>query len=99
MTMPSSDWHLDKKVPISIVIALFLNVIFGVWYASKLDSRIAFLEVDHARTLRVIDKTDDVSKDNNNRLIRVEDKLDTIAATVKELGERVDPFPKVPEGH
>lgn len=32
--MPSENWHLDKKVPISLLIGLFIQTIVFVWWAS-----------------------------------------------------------------
>ena len=40
----SRRWHLDKKVPISIIAALFVQFLGGVWFMSKLESRIVALE-------------------------------------------------------
>lgn len=40
-----SRWHLDKKVPISIIIALFVQFLGGVWFMSKLEARVVALEV------------------------------------------------------
>lgn len=40
-----SRWHLDKKVPISIVVVLLLQGAGGLWFLSKLEGRIVALEV------------------------------------------------------
>lgn len=37
-------WHLDKKVPISIIVVLLAQIVGGLWFLSKLDSRIGALE-------------------------------------------------------
>lgn len=39
-----SRWHLDKKVPISIIAVLAMQFGGGVWFMSKLESRIVALE-------------------------------------------------------
>jgi len=36
----NSNWHLDKKVPIGLIITIGLQIFFGVWFAAKLDSRV-----------------------------------------------------------
>jgi hypothetical protein len=37
-------WHLDKKVPISIIAVLLVQLSGGVWFMSKLESRVVALE-------------------------------------------------------
>lgn len=40
----SRSWHLDRRVPIAIILTLAAQVAIGVWWASKLDSRVERLE-------------------------------------------------------
>lgn len=51
-------WHLDKKVPISIIVALFMNSLGGVWFMSRLESRVAYLETGHTAQERVDERQD-----------------------------------------
>ncbi len=39
-----SRWHLDKRVPIALIITMLLQGIGLVWYVSKIDSRVQTLE-------------------------------------------------------
>ena len=43
-TRDDNNWHLDKKVPITLIGVLAAQLASGVWFASKLDARIAALE-------------------------------------------------------
>jgi hypothetical protein len=38
------SWHLDKRVNISIIAALFFQACVGVWQVSKMDSRVGSAE-------------------------------------------------------
>ena len=40
----ADGWHLDKKVPISIILALFAQFGMGLWYAGRMENRIDHLE-------------------------------------------------------
>ena len=44
--MPEYDevWHLDRKVPIGIIAAILLQTIIILIWATKLDSRVDYLE-------------------------------------------------------
>ena len=48
MTVSSSFrptiWQVDRKVPLMMILALIVNAASGIWYASKLDSRVSNLE-------------------------------------------------------
>lgn len=38
------SWHLDKRIPIVIILGLLANFATVIWFASKLDSRIEIIE-------------------------------------------------------
>lgn len=74
-------WHLDKKVPIALIIAIMVQTGGALWWTSKLDSRIETVERhvadtkdDAARLVRL-----EAFRDNlGNRLDRIEAKLDRL---------------------
>jgi hypothetical protein len=43
-----SGWHLDKRVPIAIVLAIFFQTAGIVWFAATLENRVAQLEASQA---------------------------------------------------
>lgn len=79
------QWHLDKRVPIGLMLGLAINLGLGIWYASKLDSRISFVEMDDAHTNTVVEKLREYGDANSTRLTRVEDHTDMILDIVKKL--------------
>ena len=50
--MPEQEWHLDKRVPIAMILALVLQVGAAVYWASKMESRI---EANTAR-IEIVDR-------------------------------------------
>ena len=44
----SNSWHLDKRIPITLVILIVMQTMGGFWWASKMDSRVGELEKDAA---------------------------------------------------
>jgi hypothetical protein len=79
-------WHLDKKVPISIIAAILFQFAGGLWFISKLDARIAALEalgVIQLSSQRDRDQTQDKQVADAIQLVRtqlerMDDKLDRI---------------------
>lgn len=47
-------WHLDKRVPLSIIFALVLQTIYFTVFITKLDSRVSVLEQSSIDTRKTI---------------------------------------------
>lgn len=43
-----SRWHLDKKVPIALIFAIFCQTVGVVWFGAQLATRVDRLEVTQA---------------------------------------------------
>ena len=78
----SEPWHLDKKVPIALIFALFVQTAGAFWWASAQDGRLIRLEekvaltaADGTRITRLEVMRDDLGR----RLDRIETKIDRIA--------------------
>lgn len=50
-TTPKEGWHLDKKVPVSIIFVLIAQFIGGVMFMQRLDGRVTTLEVSRSDAL------------------------------------------------
>ena len=76
-------WHLDKKVPISIIIALFFQTIsfiyVGTAWKTEIDFRITSLEKDSEER-----------KTQESRIVAVEQQIHFIAETVTRIDSRLD---------
>ena len=84
------QWHLDKKVPIALIIMIVLQIAGGVWMASKLDSRVANLEkidVAHERSIERLTLERDGIRD---RLTRLEESQKASFEILKGLDVKLD---------
>jgi len=76
------DWHLDKKVPISIIIALVLQtfgfVAIGSAWKAEVESRLA-----------VVEKQVDERKNQGDRLIVLEEQLRFIKESLTRIEVRL----------
>ena len=72
------DWHLDKKVPIALILMLLVQCGTFIWWASGLSERVNVLERDRAAaTVSAPVQAD--------RLTRVESKVETVQRDVTEI--------------
>jgi uncharacterized coiled-coil protein SlyX len=73
---PEKYWHLDKRVPIAIIVALFFQSASAFWFASNLSTRVEVLE------RRV---------DNQNRRIEVvDDAIHRLEVGLTSVGEKLN---------
>ena len=83
--IPPDHWTLDKKVPVAIIVVLVGQFLGGLWFISKLDSR---LEDQDKRLLKaeaqigVIDKD---AREAGGRLIRLEEKMSAMLAILQRV--------------
>lgn len=83
--LPESSWHLDKRVPLGLIIGLSINALCGIWYASKLDSRVEMLEARMIVLVTDVVKFRDAMDSGKERMIRLEEKLENILSELKRL--------------
>jgi hypothetical protein len=70
----ASRWHVDKRVPLALIITILAQTMAVIWGASNLWTRVSELE----RQMQV-------AAPNFERLIRLETKVDTIGGSVAEI--------------
>lgn len=78
-------WHLDKRVPISLIVTIiFQTIIFVFWFgnfSAKTDQRLEYLEItiqDRATSISRISSLETKVNINSSKLDRIEDKLDRV---------------------
>jgi hypothetical protein len=67
-------WHLDRRVPIALIMAIVVQTSGLVWWASSLSERVSSLE-----------KTRDATAPQADRLTRVEVKIENVQTTVERI--------------
>jgi hypothetical protein len=78
-----TDWHLDKRVPIAMVVAFFIQTITLVYVGSTwkadTDQRIAHLE-----------RSNEERKSQESRLVRVEERLGYMSDSQRRIETKID---------
>jgi flagellar basal body-associated protein FliL len=89
------EWHLDKNVPISIIVALLVYAGIAIWWGSQMQAQIQVVQKEQEKKAieekeRVIDSLMNNKIDNiraligpiNQTLVRLDVKLDSINENV-----------------
>ena len=85
--MPQTQWHLDKRVPVAIIVTIILNTGMGIWFAAKLDSRVTD---NTAKIGALATKSDEVYRTLNTLAVtmgRVDERLKSIKDTVDRISK------------
>ena len=91
--MLDSGWHLDKKVPITLIGSIIVQTFVFGWYAGTLNDRVARLEQTSPATVAEFSKLEEAREKTNLGLSQLQDsisamrdKLDAILDVVKRQG-------------
>ena len=68
------QWHLDKKVPIAIIVTMAVQVMFFAWWGGGFSNRVEQLE---RQMVAVVPQAE--------RIIRLETKVDAITGSLSEI--------------
>lgn len=85
-------WHLDKKVPISIILVIVVQCVSFTWFLGKQDSRLTVIEQSRAERIPAQEKRDDrqdqamtdAVRALGDRLDKIDNKLDRVNDKLSE---------------
>ena len=90
--MDEQPWHLDKRIPIALILAIILQVSGAVYWASKMESRIeantSRIEVvdrDMSRLSRQIAAMAEASNTQAIQLGRIEEQITGLRSDIGRL--------------
>lgn len=83
--MADNGWHLDRRVPISIIIVLVVQMMGGAWMASRMHSDIERNARDIARHERVIEVMTMSSQEQAVQLGRIEESMSAMRGDIGRL--------------
>jgi hypothetical protein len=75
-----ASWHLDKRVNISIILAVIVQTGAAIWWGAKADERLAALE-----------RKVELAAPQGDRLTRVEMNIESIKDSLTEIKNNVRP--------
>jgi hypothetical protein len=81
-----SDWHLDKKVPLGLLVMIVVQTITLVYVGTTWKS-----DIDHR--LVVLEKSDDARSPQGNRLTILEQQFSFIQQTLGRIERKLDATP------
>lgn len=74
-----NPWHLDRRIPIALILAIVLQSISAFFWAGAITAR-----------LGVVEKSTDKNSQLGERLTRVEEKTNYIVRGVERIEKKID---------
>lgn len=84
------SWHLDKKVPITIVTALVVQTIALVWQASALNSAVKQNATNIEETTKRVSDMEIRERETGKMMAKVETMLENLQHTVYRIDNALD---------
>lgn len=75
----ASGWHLDRKVPLALIVTILVQTGLAIWAMSALAQRVTQVETALA-----------ASTDQPTRIVRVETQMEGVRGTLKEMNDKLD---------
>lgn len=86
-------WHLDKKVPVAIIVVLIGQFLLGLWFIAKLDSKVEEQAARLAKTEAQVSVIDREAREFGNRIVRIEEKTSSMLTILQRVERLIDRRP------
>lgn len=87
--MTTEPWHLDKRVPLALIVTLLVQTAGIVWWAAGMEHRVS----EHQRRIASLEQFDVQSSSEARRvselLARLDERLTTQTELLREIRERL----------
>ena len=86
-----SEWHLSKSIPLTFVVAIFIQTVSLVWYVSSLDNTIKNNEKELLRQDVRINSIEGVVQSQALTLARIDENIKSIRVMMERTSSNRDP--------
>jgi sensor domain CHASE-containing protein len=83
--MSDTGWHLDKRVPVSIIGVLFAQLVGGIWMAAQMNGDIKRNASDIARVERSVEIITNASQTQAIQLGRIEEQVSGLRGDIHRV--------------
>ena len=84
------SWHLDKKVPVTLIATILIQTLIFGWFLSKFDSRLAHVEEQSARLEVTATARQAVVDSNRINVAVIQQNLDGIQRSLDRIEKSLE---------
>lgn len=86
-----TEWHLSKSVPLTFVVAIFIQTVSLVWYVSSMDNAIKNNEKELLRQDVRINTLEGVVQAQALTLARIDENIKSIRVMMERVAHKDEP--------
>lgn len=86
----AGGWHLDKRVPIAIILAIFVQTAGVVWWAARLEARVVTLEKANTEIATDLASRAIVTGRQDQSIVRLETQFLNVADALQDMNAKLD---------
>lgn len=75
----ATGWHLDKRVPIALILTMLAQGAMLVGWGVRMDARVTQLELERAKV-----------DDQPGKIVRLETKMEGVQDSLKDINGKLD---------
>lgn len=90
MTDQREPWHLDRRVPIALILTILAQTASVAWFFASLEGRVDVLERYEVDSGRRVERNADAINILQSRSAAQDEKLEAILRTVERIDRRVN---------
>ena len=87
----ATEWHLSKSVPLTFVVAIFLQTLSLVWYVSSMDNNIKNNQKELLRQEVRLSGIENTVQTQALTLARIDENIKSIRVMMERASDRDDP--------
>lgn len=91
--MTDEPWHLDKRVPVALIVTIAMQTMLAIWWAAGLSSDVAALQTSDARQDSQIEAMRDAAQQMAVQLGRIEEISLNTQKAVEGLARQLESRP------
>lgn len=91
------QWHLDKRIPIALIVTIMSGYAGGIWWLADLSNEVEIQGRNIERIEGEVEKRTIANTDANNRIIRIEEKVANQTEILQEIKRAVSSLRAVPQ--
>jgi hypothetical protein len=95
---PAEPWHLDKRVPLALIVTILLQTGTAVWFLASLQSRMGVVERDLGRERDLNGRQEVAIRAIETGAARLDQKLDGILDVVERMDRRLERMERLGSG-
>lgn len=84
------SWHLDRRVPVAIIVTIMIQLLGGAWVASQLVSRLENVEKTALNNRHSVEKMEERQRLSETAYARLEERMNAAIKILEKIDRKIN---------